>query len=452
VADTFREGQCPAEGVAVHYDPLFRRDTSDIPTNTVPAFVAGTDGTLGFGTALGFTRFQDGQFTPVPFQRGISLRGDAATLEAFFQEVAAAIFASRPLTAVAIGAVSFVESFGGPVIKEDLIFSAVEESPERVWLGTLGGGLRRLEGEEDTLLLTRQEGLSSNVILALAVGPDGTLWAATDEGVSRVQEVHGQVIITNFSALDGLALPVRDVAVDAEGAAWLATDGGLFRIGSQGVQVQGMIQDTTGRPVMGADVGVPGTPFQTVTDAAGQFVLANLPPGLPQLRVDGQLAMGGPFTSACADLRAPGRGQNLGGTAGEQRVEPVALVPLAVSGSLNLVRISENGQTGRVGSQIPLEVAVVDAQGNPVAGLPVTFTVLNGPGRILPACVSTDPTGQAATTLTVTEAGAIRVEASVAGGRFSSLQQEGAMRGWHACASWPGIIRLAHQAPSCPSR
>jgi sugar lactone lactonase YvrE len=96
-------------------------------------------------------------------------------------------------------------------------------------------------------------------------------------------------------------------------------------------------------------------------------------------------------------------------------VEPVVLAPLDVSGPLHLRRISEEGQTGKVGSQIPLEVVVTDAQGNPVADLPVTFTVLSGPGMIPPACVPTDTTGQASTILTITEAGAIRVEASVAG-------------------------------------
>ena len=58
-------------------------------------------------------------------------------------------------------------------------------------MGTLGGGLRRIEVRDgvpqDTLHLTRQEGLGSNLILALAVGPDGAVWAATDEGVSRLR-------------------------------------------------------------------------------------------------------------------------------------------------------------------------------------------------------------------------------------------------------------------------
>src|SRR5262245_37171381 len=89
------------------------------------------------------------------------------------------------------------------------------------------GGLRRLEGGRDTLHVTRREGLGSNVIFALAVGPEGSLWAATEEGVSHIREGNGELSITTFSALDGLpkignapdpqtngrAAPVRDVAV-----------------------------------------------------------------------------------------------------------------------------------------------------------------------------------------------------------------------------------------------
>jgi streptogramin lyase len=234
VTDTFRDGRCPPTGVSVQYGPVLRRQEGPLPTNTVPALVAGRDGTLWLGTALGLTRLREGQVTPVLFHREVTVQGDVTTLETFFQAVAQAIFTAQPLETVALGGVSFVEAFGRPLVKEDLIFSAVEEAQGRLWLGTLGGGLRRIEVRDgvpqDTLHLTRQEGLGSNLILALAVGPDGTLWAATDEGVSRVRPRGETVEISNFAALEHVAGLVRDVAVDAAGTVWLATDAGLFRL------------------------------------------------------------------------------------------------------------------------------------------------------------------------------------------------------------------------------
>ena len=234
VTDTFRDGVCPTTGLSVQYGPVLRRQDGVLPTNTVPALVAGRDGTLWLGTTLGLMRLRDGQLTPVLFNREVTVQGNVATLEAFFQAVAQALFAAQPLETVALGGVSFVEAFGRSLVKEDLIFSAVEDPQGRLWVGTLGGGLRRIEMRDgvpqDTLHLTRQEGLGSNLILALAVGPDGAVWVGTDEGVSRVRAPDSTAEITNFSVLENVPGPVRDVAVDAAGTVWLATDDGLFRL------------------------------------------------------------------------------------------------------------------------------------------------------------------------------------------------------------------------------
>ena len=82
-----------------------------------------------------------------------------------------------------------------------------------------------------------REGLAQRVVgtgttrfLAVTVAPDGTVWAATDEGVSRVRRRGETVEISNFAALENVSGPVRDVAVDAVGTVWLATDTGLFRL------------------------------------------------------------------------------------------------------------------------------------------------------------------------------------------------------------------------------
>ncbi len=339
VADNFRDGQCPEDAVEVRYDPVFSRENSELLSNLVTAMAAGRDGTLWFGTVVGLSRLRDGQFSSLRFDPDRSLQRAIPTLEAsireateqefatseadenriltleiFFQELAEAIFASRPLTAAMIGDVSFEEIFGGPLLKEDLIFSVVEDTRGRLWLGTLGGGLRRLEGDVQTRHLTRRDGLGSNIILALAAGAEGTVRAATDEGVSRVRDENGDVVITNFSALDNLQGPVRDVAVDPAGSVWLATDAGLFRIPSQGRQIDGVVQDAMGHPVVGADVTVMQrtgagntgpireTPFRAATDDVGHFALPDLLPAFHPIRVRGAFAIGGPFTEAFREV------------------------------------------------------------------------------------------------------------------------------------------------------
>lgn len=71
----------------------------------------------------------------------------------------------------------------------------------------------------------------------------------------------------------------------------------------------------------------------------------------------------------------------------------------------HIVIISGNNQTGAVGEMLsrPLIVSVVDVTGNPIADVPVTFTVLDGQGSLsggVPTlAVATGPDGKAATTL-----------------------------------------------------
>jgi ligand-binding sensor domain-containing protein len=253
VSDAFRNGACPATGVEVQYAPVLRREDGVLPANTVPALAVSHDGALWIGSALGLGRLQDGHLTRMPFDPELSFQGDAATLETFFQEVAQAIFEARPIDSVSLGDVSFVDAFGSTLVKEDFIFSLAAEPQGGLWIGTLGGGIRRVEAHgdtvEQTLHLTREDGLAGNMIFALAMAPDGAVWAATDDGVSRI-EAHGdQAAITTYSTLDALALPARDIAVDIQGTVWVATDGGLFRIQTARGQIAGQVQDATAQPV-----------------------------------------------------------------------------------------------------------------------------------------------------------------------------------------------------------
>ncbi|WP_089720262.1 hypothetical protein [Candidatus Entotheonella palauensis] len=335
VSDALQVENCINGAVPIDYDPIFRRQdqsTNQLLSNTVPAFVESQDGALWFGTALGLTRWQRGQFTPVPFDPVLSLapgqlsQDQLSTLENFIGRVSAAIFASQPIETVMIGDLSFLDFFGRGLVKEDFIFSAVEDRHNRLWAGTVGGGIRRIETIEgtfrDTLQITREAVFSmdaamqtrtpvhslgqlvSNIIFALAIEPDGDVWAATDKGASHIQEqADGTVVITNYTARDGLVLPVRDVLVSEAERVWLATDGGVYQLTSEAAQLQGAVmhvdqQSGLESPVEGADVILQNTPFRAITDARGVFSLPQLPLGATPytIHVRSDDAIDGPFT------------------------------------------------------------------------------------------------------------------------------------------------------------
>ncbi len=310
-------------------NPQSGAEDNRLLTNTVPTFVASQDGALWFGTALGLMRWRDGQFTSIPFDPVISItpgqlpQDQLSTLESFIGSVADAIFEAQPIETVMIGNLSFLDFFGRALVKEDFSFSAVEDQQNRLWIGTVGGGLRRIEAVDDTfqdtIHITResvsrlnpstqtrstinsQGQLVSNVIFAIDIAPNGDVWAATEKGVSQIQErADVTVVITNYTALDGLTLPVRDVLVSETGAVWLATDGGVYKLISEAAQLQGTVvqfNDQTGleSPVEGADIILRNTPFRAVTDDRGIYSLSPLPLNAYTVQVQGDHAIDGPF-------------------------------------------------------------------------------------------------------------------------------------------------------------
>lgn len=80
--------------------------------------------------------------------------------------------------------------------------------------------------------------------------------------------------------------------------------------------------------------------------------------------------------------------------------------------------VSGGGQTGFTSAAFPQPVVfqVIDAQGNPVPGINVTFNIVSGSGSVNPNQLTTDAQGRVATTITAgTTAGTITISASVGG-------------------------------------
>ena len=79
------------------------------------------------------------------------------------------------------------------------------------------------------------------------------------------------------------------------------------------------------------------------------------------------------------------------------------VVSIQAASADHLVMVQGNNQTGAVSAVLPVNptVMVVDAFGNPVSGVNVTFTIQTGGGNVGTTIVASDVNGLAATTYTL---------------------------------------------------
>jgi ligand-binding sensor domain-containing protein/signal transduction histidine kinase len=110
-------------------------------------------------------------------------------------------------------------------------YRAIAEDPAgALWLGSLGGGLQRLDPATGKFTLYRQGsgGLSSDQVNAVCVDRSGTVWAGTQNGLYRLDRVTGE--FTAYYERDGLPdSSVNSILEDERGDLWLSTSNGLSR-------------------------------------------------------------------------------------------------------------------------------------------------------------------------------------------------------------------------------
>ena len=95
-----------------------------------------------------------------------------------------------------------------------------------LWIGTEGRGVFRQNGHDLDHFMT-QNGLVNDFVRAFLQGRDGSVWIATDEGVSRWYA--GK--FTNYEMRNGLCyFSTRTLAEDRSGDIWIGTDGGVSRL------------------------------------------------------------------------------------------------------------------------------------------------------------------------------------------------------------------------------
>jgi ligand-binding sensor domain-containing protein/serine phosphatase RsbU (regulator of sigma subunit) len=144
------------------------------------------------------------------------------------------------------------------------IHTIVEDSRERIWVGTNGNGAARQDGYEWTAF-TSKDGLANDVVLAIAEDRGGVMWLGGTGGLSRFDER------SLFSLTQGEGLEhsmVFDVFEDSRGQIWLGTMDGLSRYDGESVttftaedglpegQIWDICEDRSGRLCLATNSGL----------------------------------------------------------------------------------------------------------------------------------------------------------------------------------------------------
>jgi len=203
-----------------------------LPQNTITAIAQTADGYLWMGTREGLIRF------------------DGVRFKVF-------------------------DSTTTPEIAQDQVLSLLADRRGRLWIGTWGGGLIRMEGGRFTRFSTA-DGLPSDLVSTIFEDRHGQLWVGTDGGgLARTAEVPPrdpemglpQKFVVERSR-DALGLSIRDLAEDDDGL-WIATEAGLAHLRPDGTlrsfgtadglsrtSVRTLLRDSDGVLWVGTDLGL----------------------------------------------------------------------------------------------------------------------------------------------------------------------------------------------------
>jgi signal transduction histidine kinase/ligand-binding sensor domain-containing protein len=113
-----------------------------------------------------------------------------------------------------------------PGISGVRIRNVFRDNEDTLWIGTEGRGVFRLSGTNSAHYMVK-DGLVNNFIRAFLQGRDGSMWVATDEGVSRWRDGR----FTSYQERDGLCyFSTRTLAEDRNGDIWVGTDRGVSHL------------------------------------------------------------------------------------------------------------------------------------------------------------------------------------------------------------------------------
>ena len=234
--------------------------------NTVDSVFASKDGSMWIGTAGGLNRVQNSKITTYDKRDGLP----SDSIMAIFEEQAGRLWA-HSLAGLAYFEQGRFHTLDHPAARNIRLITAVAEDrdhgvwlsdPEHglirvrdthvagvlrwsqfenkqasalepdlndggLWLGFAQGGIAHYQTSSRTRWYTEAEGLARGAVRDLRFTRDGTLWIATQGGLSRLRKGH----IDTLTSANGLPCDAIHAMVEDDGGAlWLNTACGLLRV------------------------------------------------------------------------------------------------------------------------------------------------------------------------------------------------------------------------------
>jgi ligand-binding sensor domain-containing protein len=196
-----------------------------LPNKWVYAIAIDPDGAVWFGTEGGLALYRDGKWRHWSHQEGLGAAYEIVK-DALSKEIDPATVSkhhSQDRIDQGLGAIH-------APFNPNYIVSMLLDSKGRVWCGTWGGGLSVLEDGEFVRTYTTRDGLTGNYVSLLAQGPDGSIWAGGQNGLSHLEERGSTIRFVNYSKRNGYYRDsILAVAFPEDHSTWLAGAGGAVR-------------------------------------------------------------------------------------------------------------------------------------------------------------------------------------------------------------------------------
>ena len=202
-----------------------------LPDNNIGSLFEDKRGRIWITTSKGVTRFENGRFTRV---NGLP-DGSANAIIADEHDGVWISYPTQGLFHLVHGTVDQFTPWPWSSEGKDPRISAIVPDPlsSGLWLGSINAGIARFNDGQVSKWLGSKDGLGANLVWNLHVDHEGTLWAATEGGLSRIKDGN----VSTLTTKSGLPCnAVHWVTEDDASSLWLSTVCGLLRVDRSDLQ------------------------------------------------------------------------------------------------------------------------------------------------------------------------------------------------------------------------